>query len=399
MTEPTSSLTPNEQAKSKPSRRYRLLGGLFFLIAATLTAGGVCWFLHNGIGTKAQLPIGATVIYEKTFCQENRTASNRLCNTTIYRIINDKPPEKLAKIKYKSDYLTDEIQFLLSSDRKTLFIGQQGKLQALDLASGQLTELVAAHRGIQAIIPSKNNRQLFLWDQWGESKDYWVHTYDILNKKDKIWAKGELAYPRINEGVWRKDNKILLTGPAESDFGGHTYYFDLKKRQLFPVLYKGDPGPMPYGIVNGAGTLAVHQSGSSDANDLCEGPATFYFKSFIIIDPISLEKIDSVEDQDKAFFVEMFSPNDQEILYFTTEKPKNSEECDKDQTRTYYVYNLKNRTSILVADYQQLREQWSAAPEKPSEVFITAKKDKMRGGNQFFYRTDNLHIIAAYIQR
>ena len=384
-------------SKPKQKRRFKVFAGVMAVVTG-LTAGGISWYLQkedsnkqNSVAieadTERKLPTGNIVIFEKTVCLSEEIDSK--CTVSIFRTVNGTVHEKLAVLKDINRREKNKLQYILNPDKKTLLIGQAEKLFSLDLASKKIETLLTAEREFQAIIFSPNGNQLFLWDQKAHSEDYCVHIYDLRNMSDKIIDQGQTDEKFFSTGVWRKDNKVLLA-QQEPHFS-NAFYFDIDAVELFAILSDdSDEAQYFYEVASGDGSLMT--IGATASNFQCDGPITNNsFSAYLVFDPISLEEMGRFGDKEKITYVVSFSPDNSEVLYFN-DNPTTQEECNQRLPESYFIYNVKNKTTHLVADYQNLLREWSDITGEPFEAFLKNDYQKIIGES-------NIHIIARYLQQ
>ncbi len=390
------------------NRRYLII--VILLVTALLAIAGYFYYLYvyknesqftenkidNSIPTNNEVANSAdklTLIYREEISLV-MTQSRAWPTVRLTRQVIGGPAETLATVGKQGEYPNG---FVLSTDRKFVYINLESKLMKLDLATKRLTQVLVPKKQISSFVLSPDGTKAFVWDQIYASDDqqHYVHIVDLQNLQDKIIYQGDKINTRgfFFAQKWRTDNKvILLEGLGEF---GVTWYYDLNTN-----AYTLTPDGPTFGVLSGSGqSMAVTKL---SIGDICNDFSGDAISTYDILDPVSGNILNkNVGQKNKITGIVTFSPDDKQVLYAVNEPVKEKADCDKPVTKTYHLHDLVTGRMSQVSNTLELLKQWNEVDtgveyfyDHNAQTQILKLQDQVLLGPI----STNLQLISAYYQ-
>jgi hypothetical protein len=367
-----------------PQPQRALVGGLTAIIAVGMLVGGLIWWqrsnpVSNPVSTlpasavASDLPTTTakpstgtvTLYYEVVKFDESTTDQRRYPTYTLYKAVSgSSKSEELANIGGIGQYPTS---FELSHDKKTLYINTEKKVQALDLGTKKLTDVVTAKSGIGSIVLSPDDKDLLIWDEeYATSDTYTVRRVNLATKSETTVLSGKTADVQgsyILE-AWRSDNKVLLMR-AQGEVS-HNSYLDLATKKI-----TDQESTTNAGILSQDNTLFTVIEESVD--DICNNFSVSAFSTRSIIDRITEKQISSFGNKDRAVNPLAFSNDNSEVLYTESTPWTKAEDCSKTPTETYYKTDVQTGKNVTkVTDVESLLKTWNQPSIAEKNLYTAA---------------------------
>jgi len=328
--------------------------------------------------------------------------SGRLWPTLkILRVVNNGQPEVLVpSIGQVGEMPTD---FLISPDKKSLFINLESKLVAIDLATKEVKDIIKFEYGgnYRGTTFSPDGSKLFVWDQNYGSNDgnYSVYTYDLETKEKTALKSGTLKTISMIVHNWRNDNKILLFEPLGEY--AELWVFDLNDKSLV----KKESGA--YWISDNGMLMAVPISTVSDPCNALSGSGN---GAFNLIEPVTQIVKDKIEGNGKQILSINISPQGDQIIYSTANlidpnKVVDISNCDNlsilQQASIQRYLKKLNESPLLITNPEDIIKSWGVYEIAYMKPYPGGMNSYIQNGSQVITGATekaSMQIIAQFLQ-